>query len=130
MRFHHTGIACRDLDREVRWFGNLGYDPEGSVFTDPLQGIKGQFMLLGGARIELLESLPDSHVLDPWLAHGSPLYHFGYEVSDIAKAIDLLSASGAKVVSEPKPAVAFDGRQVAFLLRSNKMLVEVIESAS
>jgi methylmalonyl-CoA/ethylmalonyl-CoA epimerase len=129
VRFHHTGIACRDLERDVRWFGNLGYTSEGSAFIDPLQGIKGQFMLLGEARIELLEALPDSRVLDPWLAHGSPLYHFGYEVSDIGEAIELLSASGAKLVSEPKPAVAFDGRHVAFLLRSNKMLVEVIEAA-
>lgn len=121
-------MACRDLEREMRWWSGLGYRSEGPVFTDPLQGIKGLFMLLDDARIELLEALPGSHVLEPWLAHGSPLYHLGYEVTDLAETIEMLSATGAKVVSDPKPAIAFDGRQVAFLIRSNLMLVELIES--
>jgi methylmalonyl-CoA/ethylmalonyl-CoA epimerase len=85
-------------------------------------------MVLGTARIELLEALPDSHVLDPWLTNGSPLYHFGYEVADVSEGSKSLSGSGFKVISEPKPAVAFNGRKVVFLIRSGRMVIELIES--
>jgi methylmalonyl-CoA/ethylmalonyl-CoA epimerase len=112
----------------MRWYAALGYTEEGAVFTDPLQGITGVFLTLGDARIELLEQLPDAHVLDPWLAHGSPLYHHGYEVPDLAGGIELLESVGAKLISAPKPAVAFDGRHVAFCIRSNRMMVELIEA--
>lgn len=128
LRFHHTGIACRDLAQETAWYRGLGYATEGPAFTDPLQGVRGRFLLLGGSRIELLQAIPTAKVLDPWLAHGSPLYHFGYEVDDLALAIADFGASGAKLVSEPKPAVAFDGRHVAFCMRSNRMLIELIEA--
>ena len=128
MKFHHTGIACRRLERETRSWTSLGYTLEGSIFSDPLQGIRGQFMVLGSARIELLEALPGSHVLDPWLANGSPLYHFGYEVAEVSEGIQNLSGSGFKVISEPRPAVAFNGREVVFLIRSNRMVIELIES--
>jgi methylmalonyl-CoA/ethylmalonyl-CoA epimerase len=128
--FHHAGLACRNLEQEVQWFSMLGYRKEGSLFTDPLQGINGQFMLLGSSRIELLESLPDSHVLDNWLARGSPIYHFGFEVADLQRSLDALGALRAKVVSDPKPAVAFGGRRVAFCMRPNRTLIELIESDS
>ena len=126
--FHHTGVACRSLEQDAEWFSMLGYTAEGPRFADPLQGIIGQFMVLGASRIELLEPLPDSHVLDNWLARGSPIYHFGFEVANLQQSLDALSAQGAKLVSDPKPAVAFGGRQVAFCMRRNRTLIELIES--
>jgi methylmalonyl-CoA/ethylmalonyl-CoA epimerase len=126
--FHHTGLACRSIEQEARWFSILGYVREGPTFTDPLQGITGQFMVLGNTRVELLESLPDARVLDNWLARGSPIYHFAFEVAHLEESLDRLEASGAKVISDPKPAVAFGGRRVAFTIRRNRMVVELIES--
>jgi methylmalonyl-CoA/ethylmalonyl-CoA epimerase len=126
--FHHTGLASRSLEQDIEWFAILGYMKEGPAFTDPLQGVKGQFMVLGDARIELLESLPDSHVLDNLLRRRSPIYHIGFEVSNIQRSLEALSSSGAKVVSDPKPAIAFAGRRVAFCMRQNGTVIELIES--
>jgi len=122
-------MACRDLEREMRWLLAIGYEAEGPAFTDPRQGITGQFMVLGGSRVELLEALPGEKVLEPWLAQGSPLYHLGFEVPDLEAAMETLVATRAKLVSEPKPAVAFGGRPVAFFFRPNRMLVELIQAA-
>jgi methylmalonyl-CoA/ethylmalonyl-CoA epimerase len=130
MQFHHAGVACRSLEKEIRWYSSvLGYHTEGASFDDPLQGIRGQFMLLGNNRVELLEPLDGSNVLDAWLGRRSPIYHFGFEVVDLVSAIEAVTVAGAKVMSDPKPAVAFAGRHVAFCIRPNLTLIELIESA-
>ena len=130
MRYHHIGVACRDLEKEQLWYvGVLGYQPEGEGFADPLQGIRGRFLINGGTRIELLEALPGSDVLAPWLQRGMTLYHLAFEVSGLEAAIDRLAVSRTRLVSPPKPAVAFDGRQVAFCMGPNLLLIELIESA-
>ncbi len=129
MRYHHTGVACHRLEEEERWYtGFLGYQREGEIFTDPLQGIRGRFLTNEDGRIELVEALPGSEVLAPWLRRGVTLYHLAFEVSDLEVAIDELDEAGARLVSPPTPAVAFAGRRVAFAMRPKLMLVELIES--
>jgi methylmalonyl-CoA/ethylmalonyl-CoA epimerase len=129
MRYHHTGVACKSLEDEGLWYTtSLGYEPEGEVFTDPLQGIRGRFLTNGGGRIELVEALPESAALATWLQRGFTIYHLAFEVSALEAAIQRLDEARAKLVSPPKPAVAFGGRRVAFCMRPNLMLVELIES--
>ena len=130
MRYHHTGVACHRLEDEKRWYtGSLGYEPEGEIFTDPLQGIRGCFLTSGPSRIELVEALPGSEALTSWLQRGFAIYHLAFEVSGLEATIDRLDQAGARLVSPPKPAVAFGGRRVAFCMRPNLILVELIESA-
>jgi methylmalonyl-CoA/ethylmalonyl-CoA epimerase len=130
VRYHHTGVACHRLEDETLWYtGSLGYEPEGAIFSDPLQGIRGCFLTSGGGRIELLEALPGSNALAPWLQRGFSIYHLAFEVLELETAIDELDKARARLVSPPKPAVAFGGRRVAFCVRPNMMLVELIESA-
>ena len=129
LRFHHVGVACSDIDKENRHFSVLGYTPEGEDFVDPLQGIRGRF--LGGQvpRVELLMPLEGSKVLDGWLAAKVKLYHLAYETGDINGAIERLGKLGAKTVRSPVPAVAFQGRQIAFLMLPNMLLVELIAAS-
>jgi methylmalonyl-CoA/ethylmalonyl-CoA epimerase len=130
VRYHHAGVACRRLEDEKRWYtGSLGYEPEGETFTDPLQGIRGCFLTNGESRVELVEALPGSDQLAPWLQRGFVIYHLAFEVLDLDATIEQLDKARARLVSPPKPAVAFGGRRVAFCMRPNLMLVELIESA-
>jgi methylmalonyl-CoA/ethylmalonyl-CoA epimerase len=129
MNFHHIGIACTDLDAEAASLASLGYTPEAHDFTDPVQGIRGRFMVGGGPRLELLVSSGDSRVLTPWLDRGVKMYHLAYEVRSLPEAMDRLIAGRARVVSDPRAAVAFGGRQIAFLALPNMQLVEIIEAA-
>jgi methylmalonyl-CoA/ethylmalonyl-CoA epimerase len=129
VRFHHTGVACYRLEDEERWYTQyLGYQCEGEIFVDPLQGIRGRFLTSGESRIELVEALPESEVLAPWLRRGVTFYHLAFEVSDLEAAIGELDDGGARLVSPPTPAVAFAGRRVAFVMRPKLTLVELIES--
>lgn len=128
MRFHHIGIACRDLDVDATAMTVLGYRAESEDFTDPQQGIRGRFIIGPGPRFELLTQLERSGVLEPWLAKGVKAYHQGYEVSDLDAEIARLKSAGAIVVSAPQPAVAFGGRRISFLMLKNLLLVELIDS--
>jgi methylmalonyl-CoA/ethylmalonyl-CoA epimerase len=57
---------------------------------------------------------------------GIKLYHLAYETEGLATSIATMRAQGAKLVVEPVPAVAFAGRDIAFLMLRNRMLVELI----
>jgi len=44
MTFHHIGVACPNLEREVRALEALGYAGESAHFADPLQKVRGCFV--------------------------------------------------------------------------------------
>jgi methylmalonyl-CoA/ethylmalonyl-CoA epimerase len=127
-RFHHVGIACRDLRREQDGLEPLGYAPVGERFSDPRQGITGLFLEGPGPRLELLAALEGSDTLDPWLAGRAKMYHLAYEVPDLAAAIDAASGAGCRIISGPTPAVAFGERGICFVMLRTLFLVEFIEA--
>ncbi|MBV8527428.1 MAG: VOC family protein [Candidatus Dormibacteraeota bacterium] len=124
--FHHVGVACRSLDREVAAYAALGYAREGAEFDDPGNGIRGVFLAGPGPRIELVVDCPGQHVVEPWLRRGSAMYHVAFEVDELGPAMDALRRATAKLVVRPRPAVAFAGRHISFLMLRNRMLVELI----
>ena len=128
--FHHVGLACADLDAEERAFARLGYTREGPDFEDPVQGVRGRFLVGAGPRLELLCELPGGTVLGPWLRKGVKMYHVAYEAADLAEADAAVTALGARRVVAPVPAVAFGGRRIAFYMMPNGFLVELIEASS
>lgn len=129
-RFHHLGVACSDLDREAASWASLGYAAESQDFEDPLQGIAGRFLAGPGPRLELLMPLPGSDTLEPVLRAGRKVYHQGFETRRLEDDIARLRADRAKLVRPPMPAVAFGGRQIAFLMLANAFMVELIEAES
>jgi methylmalonyl-CoA/ethylmalonyl-CoA epimerase len=127
VNFHHIGIATRDLSRSRQDYFDLGYKAETEVITDPLIGINCQFLIHPSApRIELVEHLEGSNVLEPWLRFGSPMYHMAFKVDESAT----ISFPNSMKVFEECPAVAFQGQNVSFHLRKNRFLVELIHMKS
>lgn len=128
---HHIGICCTSLDREVRTLAMLGYRVVGETFEDPRQGVRGLFLEGGGGRLELVAALDPARpgVLADWLTRGAKMYHLAYMVADLPRTLAELRAARAKLVVEPVPATAFGGREIAFLMLPNMMLVELIQAA-
>lgn len=127
--FHHLGVATQGIARESAPWRALGYVEEGPVFEDPVQGVAGQFFAGAGPRIELLENLPGSSTLTPWLDAGIKVYHSAYEVHDLAAALERARAERARLIVAPVPAVAFGGRRICFLALRGGWIVELIETA-
>ena len=129
LRFHHIGLACKDIEVERAAHRMLGYVDEGPVFIDPRQRIKGCFLVKDGMRIELLEPAGEPSPLKPFLTRGLKMYHQAFETGSIEAAVAELKRAGALVTVPPTPAVAFGGRAIAFLLLRTELLVELIQSA-
>jgi methylmalonyl-CoA/ethylmalonyl-CoA epimerase len=127
-RFHHLGVAAARLAREVANWRSVGYVEEGEVFEDPAQGVRGVFLTGPGPRLEILEPLPGSKVLDDWIGRGIRIYHQGFEVPRIDAALSSAFAIGAKTVRSPVSAAAFGGRLIAFVMQPNMNLIEFIET--
>jgi methylmalonyl-CoA/ethylmalonyl-CoA epimerase len=124
--FHHVGLISADIERESGELASLGYQLEGEPFVDPLQGVRGLFLARQSPRLELLSPLVEEGVLGPWMRSKNKLYHLAYQASDLSGNIGALRQAGAKVVVNPVPAVAFQGRLIAFVMLPSMLLVELI----
>jgi methylmalonyl-CoA/ethylmalonyl-CoA epimerase len=127
LSFHHVGLACQDLQAEAAAHALLGFAPEGEVFEDHHQRVRGWFHVLGAFRVELLQPLDDESPLVDWLRRGVKLYHVCYETDDLDAALQQLRDAGHRTVSPPAPAVAFGGRPVAFAMLRTRGLVELLQ---
>lgn len=127
MKFHHIGIATRQIEKELPLYRLLGYEKESNFFEDPIQGVRGVFLTAEGQpRLEILENLPDSHTLDTMLKQNQKLYHAAYCVKNIEKALDIFTRNRAKVISPLKKSAYF-GKRICFFVLPNMMMLELVE---
>ncbi|MBX9608754.1 MAG: VOC family protein [Gammaproteobacteria bacterium] len=128
LQFHHVGIACVDLAQAREQWQSLGYVSESAVFEDQLQGIRGQFLVLGSNRIELLQDLDAGRpVVTPWLKRGTIFYHLGFTTANFDGAVAALLDRDYRMVSHPQPSVYFAGRRICFLFDPSGSLLELID---
>ncbi len=125
--FHHLGYATTSLSREQEFFENLGYKQEGCDFIDTQQGVRGCFLQGPGPRLELLENLPGSETLTPWLNAGIRMYHLAYLVVDLDKAMAWARRHRGRMTVPPVPATAFDGRRICFFAFRHGPMLEFVE---
>jgi hypothetical protein len=123
-KFHHIGVATTNIQSELEFYEKLGYIKEGDIFKDSIFGIKGIFLTkLHSPRIEIVEKLSHSNVLEPWLKNGSPFYHIAYLVNDNANNHQDVNG---KIVFESDKSVAFPNCKVRFVLSAGRKLIEYI----
>lgn len=114
-KLNHIAIACRDLDKHRKLFGEIFGMPLGDVVEVPSQGVKIVFIELPNVRIELIAPLDDQANLNKFLEkHGEGLHHISLAVDDIKAALIGLSDKGVDAIDkEPRPGA--DKKPVAFL---------------
>ena len=120
--FHHMGVACQSIEDEIPIYEKLGYSQQGVVFKDIRHRIRGVFMDNGGTQIELLEPLDEDSFLD----RGIHMYHQAFLCDNVLDTALSFVEDGGIVVSSAKPASAFKGRKVCFVMLANRMLIELI----
>ena len=125
--FHHIGIACSDIEKDMKYFSLFGYKKENEDFIDLEQGIKGRFLISKDQpRLELIENYGKKGVLDAWLKRDTKMYHTCYETSEFNKTIIEFEKIGARVIVEPVKATAFNNREITFLMLPNKLFIELL----
>jgi methylmalonyl-CoA/ethylmalonyl-CoA epimerase len=130
LRLHHIGLAVRGIE-EFRTFyvDVLQYQERTPVIHDPIQTALVQFFSIPGADHCLGLVAPDSKSSKLWEAcrKGKVLNHLCYSCVNVAPMISFMKESGCFVIQNPVPAVAFDGRLIAWLMTPDGLLVEVVE---
>ena len=130
MKIDHIGYAVKRIDRAITAFQKLGYEFE-PVIDDTDRNVKLAFGNKDGYRIELVAPLDKKleSPVDQYLSNavGTP-YHICYESESLDAEIEELKAQGYKVVIEPRPAVAFGGRRVVFMMNIVFGLMEIVEN--
>lgn len=130
MTIDHIGIVVGSLDASSEYYErHFGLRPVGGRIIDPLQDVELQFLQDdSGTRLELIRPLSADSPVARALKHGGGLNHICYQVTDLDASVQSLIAVDAKLVREPQPAVAFNGRRVAFLYTRQRELVEFVEA--
>jgi methylmalonyl-CoA/ethylmalonyl-CoA epimerase len=130
LRLHHIGLAVRGIE-EFRTFyvDVLQYQERTPVIHDPIQTAFVQFFSIPGADHYLELVAPDSESSKLWEAcrKGKVLNHLCYSCVNVAPMISFMKESGCFVIQNPVPAVAFDGRSIAWLMTPDGLLVELVE---
>lgn len=106
---------------------NGSWDNE--IIHDPIQRVYVSFITLPGTdvQMELVAPAGDQSPVRAFLEKGGGLHHICYQVSNCDRAIAALRQRGALIVRRPKPAVAFEGRLIAWVLTAEKLLIELLE---
>ena len=131
LKFHHVGYVVGSIAGTVEGFiRSLGAQWDGCVYEDPNQRVKVTFLVTrpGDPQIELVEpAAEDSPVLAFLREKGGGLHHVCYEVENLEQSMGEFKLRGALIARRPKPAVAFQGRRIAWVLTAEKLLVELLE---
>lgn len=131
-RLHHVGFVVERIEESIAEFARtLGAQCDSEIFTDPIQKVKVAFLATaaGDAQIELVQANADDSPVSRFLAKSGPgLHHLCYEVEDIEETLTQMRTNGALIAKPPRPAVAFGGRRIAWVLTKERLLVEVLEA--
>lgn len=129
--FHHVGVAVRDLLTAIPIYKNLfDYDLVSGPFDDPIQNVTVCFLSRGkgDTLVELVAPLGPDSPIDGTLKKGGGTYHVCYLVPDIHAAIGYLTGQGSFLLSGPVSAVAFEMREIAWIMTEVGLLVELLQA--
>jgi methylmalonyl-CoA/ethylmalonyl-CoA epimerase len=130
LRLHHFGVLVKDLEKaKNRYVGSFGYEVKSEVIHDPLQTAFVQFLRLPQqpTYLELISPDGPQSVLQLALKKNGGVHHVCYTTPDLCAAIEQFTNDGNILVSEPKPAVAFNQRKIAWLMTRDYLLFELVQ---
>jgi len=129
--FHHIGFVVASIQGSVPGFlQSLDAKWDEKIFHDPNQVVRVTFLQSrtpGNPVIELVEPAGDDSPVIPFLRRGGGLHHLCYEIDSLEDQLQLSRAQRGIIVRPPLPAVAFEGRRIAWVYTRNKLLVEYLE---
>jgi methylmalonyl-CoA/ethylmalonyl-CoA epimerase len=130
----HVGVAVPSLGPTTELMTALfGYRVVSGPFDDPIQKVTVNFLAKSDcdvAEIELISPLSEDSPIRSMLAKdGGGAYHLCFETSDIEGALVHAKKNGCIIVSAPVPAVAFQGRRIAWIYTRSRQLFELVEAS-
>jgi methylmalonyl-CoA/ethylmalonyl-CoA epimerase len=130
----HLGIAVPCIEEAIESYRKLfGFEIYSGPFDDVVQKVKVCFLKASHndvAEIELVAPLTATSPVSALIARNGVIpYHLCLETSDLIGAISWAKKCGCVVISGPSPAIAFQGRRIAWICTESSQLIELLESA-
>ncbi len=132
-RLHHTGFVVASIAAAMESFcravGGSGWS---ETWHDSSQRVRVAFIYpsyAGDPSIELVEPADPGSPVQKFLERGGGMHHLCYEVDSFDEVVKGAPARGLVMIRRPQPAVAFDGRRIAWFLSPEKLLIEYLESS-
>ena len=116
-RLNHVAIAVPDLMEAAAQYKQMLGASVGEPQDEPDHGVTVIFIELPNTKIELLYPLGQNSPINAFLEKNPSggIHHLCYEVQDIIKARDHLSAAGARILGSGEPKIGAHGKPVLFL---------------
>lgn len=113
MKLHHLGIACSNINDTIVYLKqNYNVTTVSEIIFDENQNVSISMVYL---KDSIPFELISGETVKPFLKRNSFVYHMCFEVVNLNQTVESFIKTGAMLISEPKSAVLFDGRPVAFL---------------
>jgi methylmalonyl-CoA/ethylmalonyl-CoA epimerase len=133
LHLHHVGYVVKEIGPVAEsYIRRYGYEPATPKIHDPLQTAFVQFLRLPGDQsyLELVApDGPDSKLSQAASRRGG-LNHLCYTAGPLEETIRQLEGEGMSLLSEPKPAVAFNLRRICWLIGTDPVPIELVERRS
>ncbi len=135
MRINHIGYLCKDINKSIQSFLQLGFKQESDIIEDsvPDDNHKARnvyicFMNNEGTRVELVSPIDEnSDVYHTINRNGEGPYHICYDSSDLDESIQSLKQEGWMILKRPTRAIALQNSRVVFLFKSGVGIIELVE---
>ena len=128
---HHLGFAVSSISAAAEGFAaSISARWDGEIIHDPIQGVRVAFFQPADARnpvFELVEPASDASPVTNFLKKGGGLHHVCYEIDDLESGLREAPGAGLVIVADPAPAVAFEGRRIAWVCSKRRLLIELLE---
>ncbi len=129
----HVGVAVPELGPTTELMtALLGYRVISGPFDDPIQRVSVNFLTTqptDTAEIELIAPLTEDSPIRATLAKGGGAsYHLCFETADLDAALAHAKRLKCLIVTAPAPAVAFNGRRIAWIYTKSRQLFELVEA--
>lgn len=127
-KFHHIGVAVKDIDATASVYELGGYHRSSTIF-DPIQNVNICWLTKDSTpTVELLAPVDENSPVNKTLEKvGVTPYHCCYIVENLDEAVAALRKQRYVMVSKPEEAVAFKGSRVCFLFNKSVGLIELVE---
>jgi methylmalonyl-CoA/ethylmalonyl-CoA epimerase len=117
LKFHHLGLAVKQAENAVRMLTGLGYKI-GPLIRDDLQNVNALFCTSPEApAIEIIfETETPGPLAEILKSNTAMIYHICYQSGNLENSLAAMQKDGnlVKMISPPKPAILFGGRNVSF----------------
>ena len=128
---HHLGFVVPSISTVAKGFAaSISARWDSRIIHDPIQRVRVSFFTPVDTRnpvFELIEPASEASPVSNFLRKGGGLHHVCYEIDDLESGLREARGAGLVMVAAPAPAVAFNGRRIAWVCSKEHLLIELLE---